>query len=185
MVLIRPHAYALRPISHSLTLDGSTRLFAAHATKTSFSRCACTHYLVFKEPEARCRRNDAQSLLPDSAKRRSVVLLDSAHALPRPPHRRPHRAAVSVRFRGTFRGYYHVLPRSSLFSLQQPTAEQRIWACSSRPAIPRGVRDRGWKGAPRLFAFPVTWASRTWRPSGEPSNHMIGISCLSTPSRSF
>jgi len=42
----------------------------------------------------------------------------------------------------------------ALSLLQQPTAEQRIWACSSRPAIPRGVRDRGWKGAPRLFAFP-------------------------------
>jgi len=60
-----------------LTLDGRSLLHTTsrEAACTHEHLCACTHYLVFKEPEC-----PAKHLATPS----------------------PHRAAVSVRFRGTF-----------------------------------------------------------------------------------
>jgi len=64
-----------------LTLDGRSLLHTTsrEAACTHEHLCACTHYLVFKEPERSTPPNDRRSATPS-----------------------PHRAAVSVRFRGTF-----------------------------------------------------------------------------------
>ena len=147
---------------HSLTLDGSTWLFAAHATKASFSRM-CLHALssfqrtgspdVSQTPVLLLR-----AVLPDQRTRCRVRLIGV-------PTERPFPSVLGEPSKVTTATYLG----QDLFCRSQ-TGRIGIWV----------LEDRGWRGAPRLFASatglaPVrrTYQSYDW------------TSCLSTPSRVF